>query len=288
MDLDFSDFGLVRRRDLRLSDGALGRAVASGRLHRLYADVYATTDCTLEPAVARRRAALVYAGDDARLSCLSACAEWQILQPSCETVHITTENRQVRGARLLKAHRRRRWVETQKNDVLVSPLADAVVEAFGCLSKLGRRQLLITAVGRGFVTPDAVRTSAVPGSRGRPALLALLEEVAGGSHSEGELALLSLMRAAGLPEPTRQLRVQLGRRSAYLDMAFEACRVVIEVDSRRWHFSAEARAADLRRDAWLAAAGWVVLRFLYEQIVNEPTWVVDRIRATLAARSPAA
>ena len=287
-DLDFTDQGLLHRRDLWLSDGAITRAVRSGRLRRMYPDVYATAECALGAGAARRRAALLYAGTGARLSCASACAEWGLLQPVNATVHVATHNFQVRPVAWLVPHRKRRWQMTQHHGVPLSSLEDAVVEAFGCMSEVARRELLITAVRERQVLPDKLRAAAHPGTRARPALLALLDDVEGGSHSEGELAVLSLIRRAGLPEPVRQLRVRIGGQAAYLDMAFETQLVSVEADSRKWHFAAAERAADIRRDALLSAAGWVVLRFLYEQIVGEPSWVAERIRATLASRLPIA
>jgi hypothetical protein len=34
-------------------------------------------------------------------------------------------------------------------------------------------------------------------------------------------------------------------------------------------------------DAWLASRGWVVLRFLYEQVTEQPEWVAERVLQTL-------
>ncbi|MEP7055107.1 MAG: DUF559 domain-containing protein, partial [Actinomycetota bacterium] len=196
------------------------------------------------------------------------------------------QRRQVRPATLLVPHRSHRSESVLKGDVPISKLATAVVEAFGCLDAIAARNLLFTALGQRRISAGRLLVAAVPGTRSRPALLALLGHVAGGSHSEAELRLLEVVRAAGLPEPVRQLRVRIGSRSAYLDLAFEPQRVAIEVDGRRWHFCAEQRSADIRRDVRLSAAGWLVLRFLYEQIVDEPRWVADRIAETLAARAP--
>jgi hypothetical protein len=47
-------------------------------------------------------------------------------------------------------------------------------------------------------------------------------------------------------------------------------RLVVECDSAEHHGSSEQRVRDLRRDALLAALGFIVLRFDYRQILFEP------------------
>jgi very-short-patch-repair endonuclease len=283
--LDFTSHGLVRRRDLAMTNGAITRAVNSGRLLRLFPGIYAKAVPAIEADARLRRAALLYAGAHAHLSCLSACAEWGIAGPACELVHVTTARRRIREVPRLRPHRRIGADCVFKGDVPVSPLDAAVVEAFGCLRGAGaRRSLLIAAISGRHVQPDRLRAAAARGSGGRPALLALLDDIAGGSHSEAELELLKVIRAAGLPEPSRQLGVVVRERVIYLDVAFAEQRLAIEVDGRAWHFNAQQRSADIRRDVALGAAGWLVLRFLYEQITNEPRWVAEQIRAALSAR----
>ncbi|MEO6713194.1 MAG: DUF559 domain-containing protein [Mycobacteriales bacterium] len=282
--LDFSEFGLVRRGDLAMSNAAITRALRSGRLARFFPEIYFTCDAAIDPAAAKRRAALLYAGPGAYLGCISSCAEWALPHDDARAVHLMEGPRRLRRTPVLIPHRCATMAPVARGDVLVSTLETSVVEAFGCLDRSAGRELVMRAIRERRVSADRLRAAIRPRCRSRPALLALLDDVAGGSHSEAELALIRLIRDAGLPDPKRQLRVAIGERSAYLDVAFEAQRVAVEADSRTWHFTPDARAADIRRDAWLGAAGWVVLRFLYEQIVGEPDWVAARIREALAVR----
>ncbi len=70
-----------------------------------------------------------------------------------------------------------------------------------------------------------------------------------------------------------------------VDFAFSAERVVLEVDGFAFHGRREAFERDRERDATLAASGWLVVRATWRQITREPSGVLERLRATLAARS---
>ncbi len=74
-----------------------------------------------------------------------------------------------------------------------------------------------------------------------------------------------------------------GRR-AHLDVAYESELVDIELDGSRYHFGFERRERDMRRDAALAALGWLVLRFSHRRLHEEPDAVRREILATLEVR----
>ncbi len=60
-------------------------------------------------------------------------------------------------------------------------------------------------------------------------------------------------------------------------------RLVIEVDSEAHHGSDGQRRRDRRRDALLACLGFLVLRFDYWQIIEEPQTVVAAVRSYVDA-----
>lgn len=63
-------------------------------------------------------------------------------------------------------------------------------------------------------------------------------------------------------------------------------RVVVEVDSERWHSTAEQRAEDSRRDLELHRLGFVVVRVRYDQAMNGRDAVVAAVeRAVRTSRS---
>lgn len=82
----------------------------------------------------------------------------------------------------------------------------------------------------------------------------------------------------------RQLPVQLGSRVVYLDLAFERERVVVELDGALYHDGRVNRERDMRRDAALTALGWVVLRFSYQRMYEEPEAIRTEVAAVLETR----
>jgi very-short-patch-repair endonuclease len=72
-----------------------------------------------------------------------------------------------------------------------------------------------------------------------------------------------LLRDHGLPPAEFHVRVQTAGGRYELDFAYAARRVGIEVDGWAHHGSRAAFEADRARDAYLAGAGWQVLRFTW-------------------------
>lgn len=116
------------------------------------------------------------------------------------------------------------------------------------------------------------------GERGRPgiaAVRALLDSrgTVAATESEMESRFVQLLRQAGLPQGIRQYRVRDGTGPvARVDMAFPAQQVLVELDGWKTHGTPEALAGDLRRQNRIALAlpGWVLLRFSWDDIVNQP------------------
>lgn len=127
-----------------------------------------------------------------------------------------------------------------------------------------------------------------PGKPGVELVGQMLEERVGGHvppASELERALFATLAGGGLPSPERQVPLP-GRGPAFglVDGAYRDARVVLEADGRRWHARMSAARRDRERDAQVVRAGWVPLRFVYEQIVAEPHEVCAIVRETRERR----
>jgi very-short-patch-repair endonuclease len=76
------------------------------------------------------------------------------------------------------------------------------------------------------------------------------------------------------------------RRGVHLvyhpDLVERSRRVVLEADSWRFHASKLAHARDCRRYNGLAMAGWLVLRFTWDQVMYQPAYVHDVLAKALA------
>jgi len=68
-----------------------------------------------------------------------------------------------------------------------------------------------------------------------------------------------------------------------VDALHAATGIVVELDGQQFH-GPDRFQADRTRDQRLAAAGYVVLRFTWDDLVNRPDDVIERIRRTMAHR----
>jgi hypothetical protein len=167
-------------------------------------------------------------------------------------------------------------------------LPRTVADLFTCLS-LQRASW----IAEGLLATDRLTLDALAavhdryGRQGRPAtvdvreLIARLDEVPP-LQSELEQRARSLLVDAGLPDPVRQVPLPgWVEHPAHADFAYPAARLIIEVDGRSWHTRTQDFEVDRRRDNAAQVAGWVVLRFTWRQVVDDPDYVVATIRAAL-------
>ena len=124
-----------------------------------------------------------------------------------------------------------------------------------------------------------------PGRRGQPKLRRLRARAAGGSRSEAEQRMASLLREAGGNwQANHPIHDEAGRRLAEIDFANVDLRIAIEVDGRAFHTDREAFERDRVRQNLLILRGWVVLRFTWERLISDPAGVIAEVRAALRAR----
>ena len=99
-----------------------------------------------------------------------------------------------------------------------------------------------------------------------------------------ELRMASILREHRLPPAEFQCHV-LGYE---VDFAIRQHRLILECDG--WDAHGRDRRQferDREKDAVLAAAGWLVLRFTWLRITRQPRWVASTIRAVITARRAA-
>ncbi|MCW2958019.1 MAG: hypothetical protein JWP18_822 [Solirubrobacterales bacterium] len=126
-----------------------------------------------------------------------------------------------------------------------------------------------------------------PGHHGLGALieaLAAVRDEPGEGRTQRELealVLLKLRSVKGLPPHGRNASVALGDgRMAQADLLFADRRVMVELDSRRWHEQRAAMDSDRRRDQQALAVGLITFRITWHHVVNE--W--DVVLADLLSR----
>jgi len=98
-----------------------------------------------------------------------------------------------------------------------------------------------------------------------------------------ERLLVRELRRAGIGGWVLGHRVPLPGRTAFVDLAFVAEHVGIEVDGWAWHQTPDRFRIDRRRQNGLVLAGWTVLRFTWFDLTERPAYVIQEIRRALSA-----
>jgi hypothetical protein len=150
------------------------------------------------------------------------------------------------------------------------------------------------ALVRDLTTLDELaEVVATLGRQGRPGttrMRAILDD-RGTGHVATESALedlfLSVVAASGLPLPSRQRALGGDHFIGRVDFLYEAERVAIECDSRRHHFGKVDAERDRWRDLELSAAGWLVVRVTWWQLVHQPERFTAHLRRVLERRARA-
>jgi very-short-patch-repair endonuclease len=272
--------GVARTADLaqRVDRHTISTWIRHRRLLRPHPGVVVLPDRWQEWSTRAMAAVLATGG---ALSHTSALAVWRIL-PKEGPIHVSVPagKRALRGDGLT-VHRVRSLPIDQLGPFPVTSLPRAVIDAWGLAHKTGAsrrareqaRAAVIETVRDRRVTTTQLREqlalrTALPG---RGALVELLSLVEQGCESELEIwGVREVLNAPGMPRFVQQHRVPLPSGTVRLDAAVPELKVAVELDGASFHGSAEARERDTRRDAALAALGWVVLRFSYRRLMRDP------------------
>lgn len=271
------------------SPRSVSRWIGAGRLVRLHPG-WVTAPEFADDWTVRAHAATGYTGGP--LSHMSALAVHGVVDNRVTRLDVTvTSERKLRTSRWLRVHRTRsRPAVVRAEGLPATTVARALVDTWGDAHRVRAlrgfdsvaRAACLRATRERVVTTGEL--SAELGLRpelpGRAGLVELVGLIAGGCQSELEIfGVRHVLAVPGLPPVRQQHRLVLPGGPVFLDAAWPEVKLAVELDGAAFHGSPEARERDLRRDAALAALGWVVLRFSYRQLTRHP----DRCRAQIAA-----
>jgi hypothetical protein len=115
------------------------------------------------------------------------------------------------------------------------------------------------------------------------------EETEEQARSQAERFLFELLDSqpaiAGLFELNGTLDFRFGPRPAEVDLLARSLRLAVELDGGFWHLrDPESYRRDRRKDWELQRRGFLVLRFLAEDVVYQPQEILDTIGAAVAYR----
>jgi very-short-patch-repair endonuclease len=292
-DLIANQDGMIARRqvlDIGLSRSQAWQQVRAGRWQAPYPGVYATFTGPVGER-ARVWAAVLAAGQGAAASHRSALwlAGFASDPPEIVQVSVPAERRVMSYAGVRIHHRRGMAGLVQmascpprtRFEPSLLDVAD-LAESPGAVLTLG-----FAAIQRRFTTARRLREEldARPRHRWRALLAEVLSESEAGVASVLERRYLrDVERAHRLPVGVRNSREEVvvagARRSRYLDVRYEEWRTVVELDGRHSHPAAEA-FRDWRRDNDLVAAGDVVLRYGWHDVVASPCRIADQVAVVL-------
>jgi len=126
------------------------------------------------------------------------------------------------------------------------------------------------------------RTSRVPARRELEHTLAWFAK---GSTSPLEVrARRDVLAGRRFAEFEWQASLTVGSRMAVADMLHRAAKVVVELDGAHHHQRASTWHADRARDVDLAAAGYITVRFGWDDIVRRPDWCQARLVEVVVSR----
>ncbi len=185
------------------------------------------------------------------------------------------------------------WHHRVVNAIPTTSIARTMFDLCGSVHPRRAERALDTALARRLVTvPACWRVLADLPEHGRAGTVVMRELLTARGEgyvapaSELEEQLLRLLREAGLPEPARE--IDLGNADGWVgrvELVFREAHVLIEADSRLHHGSLLDRQSDKARDDRFEAGGWDVLRFTWEDVTQNPTYVVRTVRAALRSFS---
>ena len=245
----------------------LKQAVADGDLRKVAHGRYATYDVN-----APRDAAVALTGVVSGLSAAQWWG-WETKRPPADPVVTVRRNRAVRRA----------GVTVVRRDLPAKAVVDGIVLAkahtvIDCARTLPFDEALAVA-DSALRDPEVTRAdledaaNAWPKS-GRVATQRVVTNADGRAANPFE----SCVRAIALDVPGLQLepQVQIGT-IGWVDLADRDLMIVVECESWAYHNGVDLFRRDVRRYTDLVRRGWVVVRFVWEDVAGKP----DRIRDVL-------
>jgi very-short-patch-repair endonuclease len=263
-----------------IAAGLLTPAMLRGsRFRRLFPDIYVPVDAIVDLELLSRAAYLLVEGRGA----LGGYSAAELLGASCGPVGAPAEV--VLPHRMRSRPGLRVRQEELPSDELEEVAGLVVTTPQRTAYDLGRRDPRVEAV----VAVDALAHVHLfdpadvlalarrhLGARGCAQLPRVVELADRRAESPMETRIRLALRFGGLPLP--ELQHPVGPYE--LDLAYPAVRIAVEYNGRD-HLNPDRALRDLKREAYLTAADWVVLRFGAYLVMRRPDWVAARVRARL-------
>ncbi|WP_408640150.1 hypothetical protein [Cutibacterium equinum] len=185
------------------------------------------------------------------------------------------------GIRVHRWHMPHRFITERERVRLAEPEVSVLI-----LAIQGEWEWVCEALRQRFVTPEGCREArkSLTGRYSRTQVDAALADIALAPWSIPELEMGRILRAVGVTGNKPNHKVRVGDRHYYLDQAFEAETVALEIDGRNVHGTADGYEATMMRSAHLDRHGWKVLHTTPTMIRRNPRFVLDWLASHLHRR----
>jgi hypothetical protein len=287
-----SVFSLAQAVEIGFSPGAVHSRARRGRFHRIHQGVYAIGRADLTRH-GRFMAAVLACGPGAVLSHLAAAVLHALLRHEGTSIDVSHPSSSVLSRPGLSTHRRPELVAADLTEVDGIPCT-SVARTLLDVAATEPRAVLESACDQAEVERvfdmRAVE-ELLARSRGHRGVRALREATGAGPLGEDlprrelEQRFLALCKRDGLPMPAVNTHLLLGGEYHEIDFVWRAERLVAETDGYRYHSSRGAFRRDRRRDQQLELEGWRHVRFTWDQVRYDPSYVLHALRRLLSPPS---
>lgn len=282
-----SQGGMISRRqllDAGVSASRTGRMLRSGGLIRQLSGVYLVRGAPLGQEAVLWRAVL---GCDGVLGFATACHLWGTLPEPPSQIHVIVSSHAHRAAPPgVKIHRRDLSARriSRCGGLPVTTRIDSLLDHLTTLRFGEAATLADRALQRRWLTPADVsrRLEEYSGRPGVAILRRIAAQLGDGAAAESERTLHRLLRRAKVSGWVPNYRLMVAGRTYFVDVAFPAARLAVEIDGLAYHSDAERFQGDRHRQNDLVGAGWTVLRFTWWDLETRPDYIVGRIASMLA------
>lgn len=287
--------GTASRHQLRalgMSDSAISRAAAIGRLHPIFRGVYAIGHPTVGER-GRLRAATLACGAGAVISHRSAGALLGLLDKGPVVIDVIADGdrgRHIDGIRFYRVRPPRRDEAGTVAGIPCTGPTRTLVDLAGTVGDWTLRSCFERAAQKQYLDVPAIEASMDPGRLGNRSLRRLIDEWRGAApiakkgrlKSPLEAKVLPLVLARNFPTPLLNAPVEIANGLIEVDFLWPHHRFALEADSRDFHATPIAFERDRWRDRELLRAGYATLRVTHRQAAAESQAIADTIASRLS------
>lgn len=232
---------------------------------------------------------ILWAGDGAAVAGLTAAYLDGLTGFPDDRIHVLLpDTRQVRKpppGLSVCVHRSRSFSAGDVHPVRTPPrtrIARSLVDAASWMgTDRGAQAVLAAGIQQRLVRPADLSAVLARNSRlrRRAVIISTLDDISGGAEALSEIDFTRLViRASGLPEPTRQkARYDSRGRRRWLDAWWEEAGIAVEIDGSH-HMDAAEWWEDMDRENAIKLGGYLVLRFTAFVVRYRPDYVAAQIR----------